>query len=172
MIAGKPLADGAAAAFLAIVFIACGTVAAGTQHERNSLKGLRELKVIVEEIEPQAESWRVSAKRLQALLEREIQKAGMALAAPDLPLLGNPFLYLNVNLLEVAGSHGIYAANVTLVLRQYVFLERDPNIGTYGETWRRSTLIVTPVERLEEIEHVVARDVAEFIGDYQAVQQP
>jgi len=171
MNAGKPLAAAAAAAFLAIAFIACGTVAAGTQHERNSLKGLRELKVIVEEIEPQAEGWRVSAKRLQALLEREVQKAGIAVAAPDVALLGNPFLYLNINLLEVVGSQGIYAANVSLALRQYVFLERAPNIGAYGDTWRRSTLIVTPLERLEEIEHVVARDVAEFVADYQAAQQ-
>ena len=168
---GKRRAAVGAMAFLALICMAYRIHAAGTEHERNSLKGLGELKIIVEEIEPQVEGWRVSTKRLRELLERKLQEAGIGVAAQDESLPGNPFLYLNINLLKVTDGEGMYAVHVTLALQQYVYLEHDHDIGTFGATWRRGTLLVMPVERLEEVEHFVARDVDEFIRDYRAAHE-
>jgi len=115
---GKRWAAVGAMAFLVMTCTAYRIHAASTEHERNSLKGLKELKIIVEEIGPQVEGWRVSTKRLQELLERKLREAGISVAVQGQPLPGNPFLYLNINMLKVADGEGMYAVHMALALRQ------------------------------------------------------
>ena len=141
-----------------------------TRQNHRVLRGLKGLRVVVEEID------HPEAPAIEARLLREAERQ---LAEVDIPLLeterwlrtpGSPYLYINITATRLP-DHGLRSFCIDLELHQQAYMARDPQVAISTCTWEQGLIDMVPEEKLGgELDSALATLVAGFISDYQSAQ--
>lgn len=134
---------------------------AQTNPDRETLVGLRAVRVIVEELRPEFEQAGVAKEQVQTDVELRLRKAGIRVID-----FGSTYLYININSIRDGDYSSAYSIDVQL--NQPVLLERDKSISCIATTWDRGTIEVIPNSRLQTIRDSVGNLVDMFINDFLA----
>jgi len=144
-------------------------VSAGYGDDIETLRGLREIGVLIEDLNDDAKAAGLTRLTLQMDVALKLRKVGIKVSGFI------PYLYIRVNSIAVAyisgektGAH-VYVVNVRLC--ETVSLERDPaKIVFSATTWTRDGFGFVPknVSLSQTVRQAVADNVDEFINDYLA----
>ena len=145
---------------LVIVCLSCVTTAwAQDKHERENLTDLREVNVVVGDVDEDAEAAGLDRRQLEVAIERQLEGRGVALGnsrnAGD--------LYVNVDTFR--GSTGLYAYCVEVSVQQLVTIESN-QLRTLADVWEVASLGTVGGANLPEIARVVEQIVDLFADDY------
>jgi len=154
--------------------IACllfaGAAAFNHEVQRKTLAGLQGVRVVIEDLSPDAERDGLSKPTLQTDVELKLRQAGITVLTRETgnPAPGDPWLYLNVA--TVKRSTGLYAFNVYLKLNQDVRLTRAPSTMMSAVTWDAlGTVGIVGSEPFSSTVRGVVKDqVDQFINAYLA----
>jgi len=142
-----------------------------TADKRDTLRGLREVSVLVEYLPDDVEREGLSREHLKRDIEVRLQQAGLrVLAISEIAKSpGAPYLYVAVY--PITGpSVNLNAYAVGLTLKQLVQLSRNPTTEFFATTWEGPappSLLSAP--RVFDIRTRISDAVGRFIIDYQAV---
>ncbi len=121
------------------LFVAPGaTSASDDELARATLKGLRGVHVIVENIDSEAERAGLAQATLRTDVELKLRQAGIAVLSRTEAFAtpGKPVLYLDVHARAPRGAaSGSYAYSIHLELQQLVVLERNAAMILLAPTW-------------------------------------
>lgn len=138
-----------------------------------SLKGLKGVGVLIENFDEDAKKSGLSVSQLQADVELRLRKVGIkVLSAPEyIAVAGAPYLYVRVTVITPgSGSpfYGLFACSYVVMLRQSVFLERDPSVQCNGvTTWEKGGIGMYGENRVvEELRKSVGDMTDMFLNDY------
>ena len=142
-----------------------------TADKRDTLRGLREVSVLVEYLPDDVEREGLSREHLKRDIEVRLQQAGLrVLAISEIAKSpGAPYLYVAVY--PITGpSVNLNAYAIGLTLKQLVQLSRNPTTEFFATTWEGPappSLLSAP--RVLDIRTRISDAVGRFIIDYQAV---
>lgn len=143
-----------------------------SKKQRESLRGLEGVYVVVEELKPEVEQDGLRRSDLLTDVREKLRAAGIrVLTKEEWPkTFGAPYLYVNVQTVSVRGPSGaIYSIVIEVALEQTVTLARDPSFATSATTWQTQMLGIIGREKLPDLRKVVGQLVEKFTGDYLAV---
>ena len=153
----------AALAASVLLVLAWSLSAAGTVAERNSLKGVKPIRVAVGKVRPDAASDGLSAVRLRAVMDARLRAAGV-------PAHRNATNDLILMVSTSPQKNGMYAVHLHLELRQLVALFhefiRDPESRGMAATWRTSWIGVLKTDDLKQVEAELVKLVDQFTADW------
>jgi hypothetical protein len=128
--------------------------------ERDTLRGIRAIKVVVENLKPDVERDGLNASTLQTDVELKLRQAGIRVEETT------AYLYVRVTTLK---REAMYAYSMTANLSQHVVLVRDPAISANAVTWNALGGIgMVGSARLSVIRDYVRDVVDEFVNAYLA----
>jgi hypothetical protein len=166
-----------------LIAIAAATAAMGQgphSSGRESLRGLCELCVVVEELGPDIKSTGVDSVAIQTDVEVKLRLASMNVVTCEKAMKspGGPHLVANVTSVL---QKGVYAVAVELgfeqsvlvehlELRQTALVERDPNVSRIVvTTWDVGSVLISPREDVSgRVRDSIRDKVDQFINDYLA----
>lgn len=162
--------------FLSILFyIAClyAPLVQGQSLEslkRDSLRGISDLKVVVEDLSEDAERAGLTRETLQAEIELRLRQLGIrVVGAEDVQKTpGNPYLYINVNAYLITDTQ-IFAVGIDVSLRQYARLVNNPKILIPVATWDKSSTGDVGRDKLSSVRKAVLDYVNVFANDFLSV---
>jgi len=141
--------------------------------EVKSLRGLRGVSVVIEDLPSSAKKAGLTKSQLQIDVEVELRKAGIPVLTKDKRWTapGMPYLYVNVNSTALSGVlKGSYAFNVVVTLDQVVDLGLNRSKGIYAATWDKMKVGGGGKNNIKKKVREIVRDyVNEFINDYLTV---
>ena len=139
-----------------------------TADKRDTLRGLREVSVLVEYLPDDVEREGLSQEQVKRGIEGRLRQAGLrVLTISEIAKSpGAPYLYVAVY--PVTGpSVNVNAYAIGLTLKQLVQLSRNPNTEFFATTWdgpaHLSSLLVP---RVLDIRSAITDAVERFIIDY------
>ena len=132
-----------------------------TTEQRDTLKGLHGVEVVVELLRPEAEKYSLTREALQTDVELRLRQHGIRVNP------GGPCLYINVNTL-VDEQFGCAAVSVLVQLRQQAVLFFNPKTNCNVPTWERSSVGLFGLSKLRTVRETVQDFVDVFINDYLA----
>ena len=146
------------------------TFAQTKKQEIESLRGLQGVRVVVENIHPEAERDGLTRSQLQVVVELELRKAGIKVLTEEeqSSTPGSPFLYVNVTAVRRKASV-IYGYSISVELCQVVVLYRDQSIMITTTTWWSGVVGTVGAPKLQDISDSVKEKVDVFINDYLTV---
>lgn len=142
---------------------------------RNTLTGLRGVRVLVENLQPNIQAYAPKAGiaefQIQQDIENRLRTAGIKILSGDgwLKSAGRPVLYVNINTHET--ERYWYAYDIKLELRQIVLLEVNPRIKTLADTWSINITGETNIGNLNILKKDALALVEGFIRAYKSVNQ-
>jgi hypothetical protein len=145
---------------------------AQTDLQRETLRGLAGVWVVVEKLNPELDQAGLTRTQLQTDAEDRLHKVGIKVLTQDecWTTPGMPWLYITVALLKA--SETTYAATIGTSLNQEITLTRNPQIKTFGVTWDAGVHIGTVgADSLPTVRESVGGLIDKFITDYLAVNQ-
>jgi hypothetical protein len=140
--------------------------------QRQSLRGLPGVWVVVEQLSPDLEQAGLTQDQVQTDTEEKLRKAGVKVLTQEecWQTPGMPWLYITAALLKA--SDATYATTIGASLNQEVTLTRNPQIKTFGVTWDAGVYLgAVGRESLPSVREHVGRLIDKFIAGYQAVNQ-
>ena len=119
---------------LAVVFLCVIPFAFAEDKEitRLTLRGIKEVNVVIESIEPEIQNLGITQAQVQADVEAKLREANIDVA-PDIER-GRPAVYLYVQVIRPERINRLFYS-ISLSVLQNVILERDPNVKTNTDTW-------------------------------------
>ena len=137
--------------------------------ERDTLKGLQGVYVLVEYLISEQEKFGLTKQQLQTDVELRLRQSGIMVLSEQEWLLipGEPRLYVNVNL-QIYEEIGLVAFNILIELNQSVFLARDPTKFCMASTWWTALGGPIGLSKITTIRESVKDCVDIFINDYLA----
>lgn len=148
------------------------TYAIDSDLTRRTLKGIKGVHVIVEDLQPHLKEYGqkcfLNRIQIEKDVENRLRSSGIEVLTRDrwLKTEGRPLLYINVN------SHNdIFrvAYDVKIELRQIVSMEANPEIKTLASTWSINMTGIAGVEKLDIIRDALANLTDSFIKAYWGV---
>jgi len=142
-----------------------------TADKRDTLRGLREISVLIEYLPDDVERQGLSREHLQRDIEVRLRQAGLrVLTISDIAKSpGAPYLYVAVY--PITGpSVDLNAYAIGLTLKQLVQLSRNPTTELFATTWEGPappSSLIAP--RVLDIRSRILEAVGRFIIDYEAV---
>jgi hypothetical protein len=134
---------GAVAAILGAAVLLAGLLGpvraqAEEEADRVSLKGLKSVYVIVEDLPVELREDVPLKARIQAVMEEKVKQAGLVPLTREAwrNTPGTPLLYANINLSRAKTKEGVRACSINLCLAQRVNLEREPALRSLARTWQ------------------------------------
>jgi hypothetical protein len=114
--------------------------AKGMDDERESLKGLSAIYVVVEPIEREIERQGLTREKIRTDTIQRLRKAGIRILSKKewLKNRAGPYLYVNLNIQK--DPYGVYFHAFRVELVQKVVLIRDPKLEVFATTWSRQLL--------------------------------
>jgi ribosomal protein S8 len=136
--------------------------------ERDTLKGLQGVYVLVENLKPEVEKYGLTRQQLQTDVELRLRQNGIRVLSKQeqFSTPGMPYLYVNVN--TMPDINGLVPLGILLELKQNVFLARDTTKLCIASTWNGSTTGSVGSKKIETIRDSVKDSVDIFINDYLA----
>jgi hypothetical protein len=124
---------------LSLLVVSANCFAIDSPDTRRTLVGIKNVHVIVEELQPNLQKYAkkqdLSREQVQRQVENQLKAAGVGVLNREewLQTPGRPVLYVNVNTHEFEKYR--FAYNVSVELRQIVSLESNPAINALAPTW-------------------------------------
>ena len=152
-----------------IVVLASEGRAQTLEQQRETLRGLAGVAVVVEPLNAEAEQDGLQQRRLQATVEKQLRAAGIPVLSTETWSVtpGGPYLYVNVAALKK--QYELYAYSIEVCLNQLVTLARDRNIRQFAETWETREVGTVGSDKLVTVQDSIARHVETFIAAYLTV---
>jgi hypothetical protein len=143
--------------------------------QKEVLRGLKGVKVVVENINPDVQRLGLTQSRIQSNVEDQIRKVGIKiLKAYKPPAMTG--LYINVHTLIPYQAKTIVVYSINVMVYENVYLKRD--VGTVGDLkevraadWVTASVGLLGVSHVNDIYKKVQLQVDKFISDYLAVNQ-
>jgi hypothetical protein len=165
--------------FVAVIVMVClwaPTLSwAVTYDQKEVLRGLKGVKVVVENIPPDIERLGLTKKDIQSDVEIKLRKVGIKVF-PDFKLPANTALYVNVHALNPSQAKQLIVYSINIMLFENSYLKRD--VGTVGDlkeiraaNWAKATVGLIGTSNIRDIRKKVEEQVDKFISDYLAVNQ-
>jgi len=133
---------------------------------RLTLRGIKEVNVVIESIEPEIEQLGLTQAQVKADVEGKLREANIAVAL-DIER-GRPAVYLYVQVVRPDKIDRVFYS-ISLSLLQNVTLERDPNVKTNTDTWLVRVLGMS--SGTEAIRSDIRSLLDQFIEDYRKANQ-
>jgi len=127
---------------ITLLSVPAASIAAGDAPlDRASLRGLKTLGVVIDQLDPELELRGITKDALQSEVEGRLQGAGLQLDknAPE---------FLGLRVIHVRDSKGPYALCLSMGLYQPVLLVRDRNLRTATQTWEVESVLLAPLKLL------------------------
>ncbi len=154
-----------------LFFIASPLFALNSELNRTSLQGLKGIRVLVEDLNPEVERSGLTKAGLQKEVEGWLRAAGIRILsegeAAQVP--GDPYLYLNLNISLPKREEEPCAYSIDIGLIQNVTLIRNPRETTYGITWSSGGVGLIGKKSLPQLKESVEDIVNIFIKAYFSV---
>ena len=157
------LATAIAAVFLYVIPFA---IAEDKEITRLTLRGIKEVNVVIETIEPEIEQLGLTQAQVQADVEAKLRGANIAVA-PQIER-GRPAIYLYVQVIRPEKINRLFYS-ISLSLLQNVILERDTEVKTNTNTWLVRVLGMS--SGTEAIRSDIRSLLDQFIEDYRKANQ-
>jgi hypothetical protein len=142
-----------------------------TADKRDTLRGLREVSVLVEYLPDDVEREGLTQEHLKRDIEMRLRQAGLrVLALSEIAnSSGAPYLYVAVYpITGLSANFNAYAIGLTL--KQLVQLSRSPTTEFFATTWEGpAPLSSLSAPNVLDIRGRISDAVGRFIIDYQAV---
>jgi hypothetical protein len=153
---------------IAVVFFCILPYALAEDKEisRLTLRGIKEVNVVIESIEPEIESLGLLQAQVKADVEAKLREANIAVAL-DIER-GRPAVYLYVQVIRPDKIDRLFYS-ISLSLLQNVILERDPNVKTNTDTWLVRVLGMS--SETEAIRSDIRSLLDQFVEDYRKANQ-
>jgi len=137
---------------------------------RATLRGLKGIGVLVEQLAPEVENGGLSKDQLQKNVEAKLRAAGIKVLTREecAKTPGEPNLYINVNVNIAKTESDIYPYSLDLLFIQKVSLLRDQKITSYAVTWSTGGVGSISKELLNDLRESVGDVVEVFIKACQA----
>lgn len=149
------------AALFCLVLISVSGRASDAPADRETLRGIKSIKVAVDPPGPELNSEGLRAADLQARIEARLSKASIAMEPAAREFLG-------LHLIAVQETKGAFGICLALGVYQGVLLDRDHNIRTAVPTWEtQSIVVVRPKQVREAIDNTLDQLVDQFIRAYE-----
>jgi hypothetical protein len=142
---------------------------ADTAAERQTLIGLTGVRVVVEEIRPDAARDGLLKTALQTAVEFKLRLAGIRVLT-DIEWSqrpGTPVLYVNVQTTKMTDKTYVFRSAVSL--HQGVRLIREPTVVVQAATWTTGYIGSIATSNLRTVQDRVADQTDDFINAYLAV---
>lgn len=141
-----------------------GFVEAASHFERESLRGLTEVFVMVDVSTSGPERDGASEQAIRTAVEAILRSSGIRVLTRDEGRTGLPAAILNINADAVQSSPAsVYGFNVTAVLYQQVRLANRPEVDTPAITWGKS---ITGAVHSQSLKPHVIRDAESIAKDF------
>ena len=152
-----------------IVFLVSEGRTQTLEQQRETLRGLAGVAVVVEPLNADAEQDGLTQGRLQVTVEKQLRSAGIPVLSKETWSItpGGPYLYVNVAALKK--QYELYAYSIEVCLNQLVTLARDRNIRQFAETWETREVGTVGSDKLPTVQDSIARHVETFIAAYRTV---
>jgi len=155
-------------AILALSLLLMGTLckASDTTYDRESLRGLPGVSVVVEGLGDIGKQAGLTVEQLQTDVELKLRQAGIKVLSKSevRSTPGAPHLYVNVYMLQSGACH------IDVRVNQFARLERRNSTRVIASTWSIEALGFTPaIQAAATIRRNVGARVDRFISAYLAV---
>jgi len=157
------LATAVAVAFLCVIPFA---FAEDKEITRLTLRGIKEVNLVIESIEPEIQNLGLTQAQVKADVEAKLREANIDVS-PDIER-GRPAVYLYVQVIRPEKISRLFYS-VSLSVLQNVVLERDPNVKTNTDTWVVRMLGMS--SGIEAIRADIRSLMDQFIEDYRKANQ-
>ena len=155
---------------IALVLPLCSLAfAADDEASRASLKGLRGIYLVIQNLDPPEEQAGLTTADIRTDVELKLRLAGIPVLSEDqwLNTRGGAYLYVKVEVFARADSAWPYTSTVSVT--QHVTLDRTPTIATWGSTWSVDILGSVGSLKVRSIRDRLKDQVDQFINAYLAV---
>jgi len=142
-----------------------------TADKRDTLRGLREVSVLVEYLPDDVEREGLNREHLQRDIEVRLRQAGLhVLTISEVATSpGAPYLYVAVYPIT-SPSMNLNAYAIALTLKQLVQLSRNPATELFATTWEGPMQMNSPNDlRVPDLRARILEAVGRFIIDYRDV---
>jgi hypothetical protein len=165
-----------AAIVVAVVIVSLGLPSFSWAYDQKEvLRGLKGIKVVVENIDPRVERLGLSQSQIQSNVEAQIRRVGIKILKTYKPPAMTA-LYVNVHTLIPSQAKTIMVYSINVMVYENVYLKRD--IGTVGDLkevraadWVNAMVGLIGIPHIRDIYKKVELQVDKFISDYLAVNQ-
>ena len=154
---------------LVILFVVPSWAVDGKSN-RATLRGLKGIGVLVEQLPPEVENGGLSKNQLQKDVEAKLRAAGIKVLTKEecAKTPGEPNLYINVNVNIAKTESDIYPYSLDLLFIQKVSLLRDQKITSYGVTWSTAGVGSITKTMVSQLRESVGEILDIFIKAYRA----
>jgi len=144
-----------------VILVFANTTATAQNSERDNLKGIGPLDLIIEDLQPDLERGQLTRAMLQTVVEDRLHQSDIALSKT-----ADPYIYLNVN--SFAINKDLYAYSIDLHVNASVMLAETGQV-TVATIWSVAALGRVSSTRLPTIINDVINQVDKLANDYVAV---
>jgi hypothetical protein len=137
-----------------------------------SLKGLKGVEVLIEELSPDLENFNLTMIQIQTEVEAKLRTAGIEILSKEenerVQPLSKPYLYIKISSHKPAARRELIAFNVGIGLNQQV-VRRSHYSGKqcfYSPTWYTSNVGTAGRKNITDIIDVVKEVTEKFISAY------
>ncbi len=138
-----------------------------------SLKDLKGVEVLVEELKPELEDFNLTMIEVQADVESKLRNAGIEVLSREdnekIQPLRKPYLYVKINSLKLPWRRASFAFHVEIALKQQVKLSEHPKDfkkSFYAPTWNTNFMGTVSGSNVPEIRDSVKGLMDQFVNDY------
>ena len=142
------------------------TFAEDKEITRLTLRGIKEVNVVIESIEPEIQNLGLTQAQVKADVEAKLREANIPVS-PDIER-GRPAVYLYVQVIRPEKISRLFYS-ISLSLLQNVVLERDPNVKTNTDTWVARVLGMS--SGIDAIRSDIRSLMDQFIEDFRKANQ-
>jgi len=135
---------------------------------RATLAGIKGLRVVVEELQPNVQKYAarfgLSGAQIRRDVEQKLRESGLPVVEGNdwLTLPGRPALYVNINTHETEKYW--YAYDIKLELRQLAVLSANPQVKTLAGTW---SISITGLANIGNL-NLIRQDAGGLAGRFAA----
>ena len=161
----------------ALIVLAClcwPSLACPKVFEQNEvLRGLKGLKVVVENIPPDIERLGLTKRDVQNDVETRLRQAGLKVY-PDFRPPAMTALYINIKVLNPPTARNVVVYSINTMLFENSYLKRD--VGSVGDlkevraaNWTKAMVGILPTANIREIRKKLDEELSKFMADYFAM---
>ena len=156
---------------MTLIYLNVNMAQAEIYGQRESLRGLQGVHVLIEQIDPEARADGLSEKAVRTAVEDILQSSDIQILTNSerITTPSKPYLYVNIIAVKSKGMSS-YALTVNVYFRQYVSLVHRPQHTMSATTWHIAYAVQAGTERLGElVPHVVEPAIKAFATDFLTV---
>ncbi len=163
------------AAALVIVCLGLPSFSWAAYDQKEVLRGLKGIKVIVEPLSPDVQRLGLDANQIKNNVENQIRKVGIKILKAYQPPAMTA-LYINVHTFIPYQAKTVVVYSINVMVYENVYLKRG--IGTVGDLkevraadWINASVGFVGVNHINDIYKKVELQVDKFVSDYLSVNQ-